>query len=122
MAKILIVDDSGLSRRMMRRILESAGYEVTEAPDGLTALETYCLDRPDVVLLDLTMSGMHGLEVLNKLRELDKHAVVVIASADIQTSTRALADASGARAFLTKPYDAQQVLTAIQQALAEEQG
>ncbi len=120
MARILLVDDSNLSRRMLRRILEPAGYQIVEAADGLSALEHYCLERPDLVLLDLTMNGMHGLEVLEKLRALDQGAVVVIASADIQSSTRHLADASGARGFVTKPFTAEEVLGAIDSLLAGE--
>ena len=63
-AKVLIVDDSALTRRNLRQILETAGCEVAEAEDGLGALERYFLDKPDVVLLDLVMRGMYGLEVL----------------------------------------------------------
>ena len=69
--KILIVDDSGLARRRARGILEEAGYEVVEAEDGMAALERYFVDRPDLVLLDLVMKGMYGLDVLAKLREMD---------------------------------------------------
>ena len=68
MAKILIVDDSGMSRRILRRILGPEEHQLLEAHDGMTALEQYGLHRPDLVLLDLTMSGMHGLEVLEKLQ------------------------------------------------------
>ena len=70
-AKVLIVDDSALTRRSLRQILETAGCEVLEAEDGLDALERYYLDKPDVVLLDLVMRGMYGLDVLQKIRELD---------------------------------------------------
>ncbi len=113
MAKILVVDDSSLSRRILRRILEPAGHEVIEASDGLSALETYSLVRPDLVLLDLTMTGMHGLDVLRRLREIDSRAAVVVASADIQRSTQVLASDAGATAFLTKPFSATQVLEAV---------
>src|SRR5678815_4031955 len=86
--KILIVDDSSLSRRTLRRILETAEYEIVEADDGMVALETYFLEKPSLVLLDLVMKGMYGLDVLVKLREMDQQARVVVASADIQSSTR----------------------------------
>ena len=65
-AKVLIVDDSALARRTLRQILEAAGYEVAEAEDGLNALERYFLEKPDVVMLDLVMKGMYGLEVLDE--------------------------------------------------------
>ncbi|MCP4515502.1 MAG: response regulator, partial [Delftia sp.] len=64
MARILVVDDSGLARRMLRKKLEPQGHEVSEAPDGSSALEFYFLEKPDLVFLDLTMAEMHGLEVL----------------------------------------------------------
>ena len=117
--KILIVDDSALSRRTLRRILESAGYEVVEADDGMTALELYFLEKPSLVLLDLVMKGMYGLDVLVKLREMDPKALVVVASADIQSSTRKLVDEAGALAFINKPFLSEQVIAAVEAALAE---
>ena len=117
--KVLIVDDSALSRRTLRRILETAGYEVAEADDGMTALELYFLEKPRLVLLDLVMKGMYGLDVLAKLREMDPAAQVVVASADIQSSTRKMVDEAGARAFINKPFVSEQVLAAVEAALAE---
>jgi two-component system chemotaxis response regulator CheY len=116
---ILIVDDSALSRRTLRRILEAAGYEVVEAEDGMTALEVYFLEKPRLVLLDLVMKGMYGLDVLVKLREMDPNALVVVASADIQSSTRKLVDEAGALAFIHKPFISEQVLAAVETALAK---
>lgn len=122
MAKILIVDDSALSRRLLRRILESAGHQVIEAADGVVALESYFLEQPGLTLLDLTMAGMYGLDVLSKLRALDPAARVIVASADIQSFTRELALQSGARDFINKPFVAAQVLPAIAAALAPTPG
>jgi two-component system chemotaxis response regulator CheY len=117
MAKILIVDDSSLSRMMLRGMLEQAGHDVVEASNGLTALERYSLERPDLVLLDMVMAGLHGLEVLAKLKELDANAQVVVATADIQTSTRELARAAGACNLVTKPFQVEQVLNAVRDAI-----
>ena len=117
--KILIVDDSALSRRTLRRIVESAGYEAVEADDGMTALEVYFLEKPSLVLLDLVMKGMYGLDVLVKLREMDPNALVVVASADIQSSTRKMVDEAGALAFINKPFISEQVLAVVEKALAE---
>ena len=117
--KILIVDDSALSRRTLRRILETAGYEVAEATDGMMALEVYFLEKPRLVLLDLVMKGMYGLDVLVKLREMDPAAQVVVASADIQSSTRKMVDEAGALAFINKPFISEQVIAAVEAALAE---
>ena len=113
MAKILIVDDSGMSRRTLRKILEPAGHEISEADEGIAALERYFLDKPDLVLLDLTMTGMYGMEVLNKMREMDPQARVIIASADIQSSTREMVDAGGASGFINKPFSSEKVLGVV---------
>src|SRR5215208_7671306 len=117
--KLLIVDDSALSRRTLRRILESTGYEVVEADDGMTALEIYFLEKPSLVLLDLVMKGMYGLDVLAKLREMDPKALVVVASADIQSSTRKMVDEGGAIGFINKPFDPEQVIASVEAALTE---
>ncbi len=117
--KILIVDDSALSRRTLRRILEAAGYEVVEAVDGMAALEVYFLEKPVLVLLDLVMKGMYGLDVLGKLREMDPKVLVVVASADIQSSTRKMAEEAGALSFIHKPFISEQVIAAVEAALAE---
>jgi len=117
--KILIVDDSALSRRTLRRILESAGYEVVEASDGMNGLELYFLEKPSLVLLDLVMKGMYGLDVLVKLREMDPKALVVVASADIQSSTRKMVDEAGALGFINKPFISEEVIAKVEAALAE---
>jgi two-component system chemotaxis response regulator CheY len=116
-SKVLLVDDSGLARRSARRILEGAGYQVVEAEDGMAAIEQYFVEKPDVVLLDLVMKGMYGLEVLSKLREMDPDARVVVLSADIQTSSREMVQAAGAAGFLNKPADAQQMLDVVARAV-----
>jgi two-component system, chemotaxis family, chemotaxis protein CheY len=117
--KVLVVDDSALARRSLRQILETAGCEVIEAEDGLSALERYYIERPDVVLLDLVMRGMYGLEVLTKLRQLDPAARVVVVSADVQDSSKEMVQAAGAQGFLVKPVQRDDVLATVRGALAE---
>src|SRR5215211_1921634 len=117
MAKILVVDDSGMSRRTLRKILEPEGHQIIEAEEGIAALERYFLDKPDLVFLDLTMTGMYGIDVLNKLREMDPQARVIVASADIQSSTREMVDAGGASAFINKPFTSEKVLSAVSETL-----
>ena len=109
MPKILIVDDSGLSRRILRSILEGLGHEVMEESDGMAAIERYFLEKPDAVILDMTMKGMHGLEVLSQLRKLDPNACVIVGTADIQSSTRDLTENAGAYGFIEKPFTAEKV-------------
>lgn len=115
--KVLLVDDSGLARRRVRQMLESDGYEVIEAEDGLVALERYFVDKPDLVLLDLVMHGMYGLDVLTRLRQLDPAARVVVISADLQESSQQLVQAAGAHAFLVKPVERDHMLAAVRGAL-----
>ena len=118
--KILVVDDSAMSRRSMKRVLESNGYAVVEAEDGMSALESYHLEHPDLVMLDMLMKGMYGLDVLAKLREIDSEARVVVVTADIQNSTRELAKQGGALAFLNKPFAAPLILETVAGILGEE--
>lgn len=116
-ARILVVDDSGLARRRARAILEGAGYEVLEAEDGMSALERYFVSRPDVVVLDLVMKGMYGLDVLTKLREMDGSAKVIVVSADVQTSSQQLVSNAGASGFLVKPLEADEILPLLRTTL-----
>lgn len=104
-AKILIVDDSSLARRTTRPLLEALGHTVEEATDGAQALERYYLNRHDLVILDMVMSGMYGLEVLAKMRELNSGVRVIVATADIQQSTQDQVKAAGAAAFIKKPLN-----------------
>jgi len=120
-ARILVVDDSGLARRRARSILEGAGYEVLEAEDGMSALERYFVSRPDVVVLDLVMKGMYGLDVLTKLREMDEFAKVIVVSADVQTSSQQLVSNAGASGFLVKPLEAAEILPLIRTTLQRAQ-
>ncbi|EAX46967.1 response regulator receiver protein [Thermosinus carboxydivorans Nor1] len=117
MAKVLIVDDSGFSRRILRRILEGAGHEVIEADNGMAALETYFVNKPDLVMLDLTMDGMYGLEVLERIKALDSAARIIIASADIQELTRQMALKAGAAAVVNKPFTPDKVMTVVSEVL-----
>ena len=118
MATIMIVDDSSYTRRTHRRIVEAEGHVVHEAATGMAAIESFFVHRPDLVLLDLTMEDMGGLEVLERLRELDAQARVIVVSADVQRSTAKLVAESGALRFLGKPVSAEGLLEAVREALA----
>ena len=103
--KILVVDDSGLARRLTRRILEELDHEVEEAADGAQALEQYVLHRHDLIILDMVMHGMYGMDVLSKFKELNPQLPVIVVSADIQKSTRDQVKQAGAAAMVNKPVD-----------------
>ena len=119
MATIMIADDSGYTRRTHRRILESDGHLVHEAASGMAAIEGYFVHRPDVVLLDLTMEDMSGLDVLARLREMDAAARVVVISADVQRTTVQLVTEAGALRFLGKPVSPDALLAAVHDVLGE---
>ena len=118
-ARILIVDDSSLARRRARTILEGAGFEVSEAEDGISALERYFVAKPDLVLLDLVMKGMYGLDVITKLREMDPQARIIVVSADVQTSSHEMVAEAGAAAFMVKPFDPDEMVATITSTLSE---
>jgi two-component system chemotaxis response regulator CheY len=117
MATIMIVDDSNYTRRTHRRMVEADGHLVHEASTGMAAIEGFFVHRPDLVLLDLTMEDMGGMEILERLRELDAGARVIVVSADVQRSTAQLVASSGALAFLGKPVSADGLRAAVRQAL-----
>ena len=112
-AKILIVDDSGLARRLTRQFLEELGHSVEEASDGAQALERYALHQHDIVVLDMVMHGMYGLDVLIKLRELNPGLPVVVVTADIQKSTRDQVKEAGAAGIINKPLKREDLAAAI---------
>jgi two-component system chemotaxis response regulator CheY len=116
--RILVVDDSSLTRRTLRGALEEMGYEVEDVPDGARALEAYFLHKPAAVLLDMVMQGMYGSEVLTKLREMDPAARVIVATADIQASTAEQVKLAGAAAILNKPINKAQLDATLKTVLA----
>lgn len=122
MATILVVDDSGYARRVLRQTLDPLGHTVVEAASGMAALEAYAVHHPHVVLLDLTMEDLGGLEVLARLREIDPAARVIVVSADIQRSTGKQVAEGGAFRFLPKPADPGDLVEAVNAALAAEAG
>ena len=117
MAKIMIVDDSAYARRVHRAMLEASGHSTIEAGTGIGAIEMFSLERPDIVLLDLSMADLGGLDVLKMLRQLDEQARVIVVSADVQRSTEQSVKAAGAERFLAKPTNAEQLAAAISDVL-----
>lgn len=118
MAKILIVDDSAYARRVHRAILERAGHEIVDVSTGTSAIETCMLEQPDVVILDLSMEDIGGLQVLQTLRAMNATAQVIVVSADVQRSTEQSVMAAGAARFIGKPAKPDVLLAAIAQTLA----
>ena len=120
MANILIVDDSRTSRRILRKILEDAGHTIVgEAVNGEEGYLKYQELAPEVVTLDITMPKMDGLEALRLIRKYDENATAIMITAAGQKEKMILAIKSGAADFISKPYEAQDVVRVIDKCVNE---
>jgi len=119
---ILVVDDELLVRKMASTILERWGFDVATAASGEEALDYYRQhgDTVDLVLLDIAMPGLNGMEVLEQLRELNSRVRVVLASGHSMQSDFNQLIQAGCQAFVAKPYRAEQLVATIRQVLGEE--
>ena len=114
MAKILTADDAAFMRKVIKDTLTKAGYtEIYEAEDGAIAVEKYNEIKPDLVLMDITMPNMDGLEALKAIRAKDGSANVVMCSAMGQESMVMDAVRSGAKDFIVKPFKPDRVLKTV---------
>ncbi|MBI5744716.1 MAG: response regulator [Elusimicrobia bacterium] len=114
--KILIADDDEQSLGSLSRIL--AGYDVFCASDGNTALEMAGSENPDLVLLDVDMPGMNGLEVLKKLAAMRRRPLVIMITGDGSSETVSKAMAQGVFSYMIKPLEREDVLDQVRRALA----
>ena len=107
MARVLIVDDEAGIRELCRVNLALAGYDVTEAPDGYTALDKAKAERPDVIFLDVLMPGMSGWEVLSALRsDPDTAAIPVVMLTALSSEDDQIRGwEGGVVEYLTKPFN-----------------
>lgn len=118
MAKILIVDDAAFMRMMLKDIFTKAGHEiVAEAGNGNEAAEKYIEFHPDLVTMDITMPDYDGLEGLSKIMETNPNAKVVMCSAMGQQAMVLDAVKRGAKDFIVKPFQAEKVITSINNVL-----
>ena len=116
--RVLVVDDEKGVREALRQVLEYEGIEVRAVASGPEALSAYGEFHPHLVLLDVKMAGMDGLEVLSKLRELDPRAQVVMISGHGTIQTAVDATQRGAYDFLEKPLDTDRILVTLKRAFA----
>lgn len=112
MSKALIIDDEQQMRRLLRMVLESRGYEVCEAAEGQLGLQEAAFHRPDVVLLDLGLPGLGGIEVLKRLREWSDVPVLILSVRD-QESVKVEALEHGADDYVTKPFGTAELLARL---------
>lgn len=120
MANILVVDDAEFMRMTLKKMLEAHGYTVVaEAGTGAAAVEEFARTRPDLVLLDITMPEMSGVEALRRIKEIDPSAKVVICSAVGQQAIVAQTVEYGAIDFVVKPFEEYQLIAAIDSVFAK---
>ena len=111
---VLLCDDALFMRTILRGIVEGAGYEVIgEADNGRAAVEMYITLRPDIVLMDMVMPGLSGVDAVREICALDATARIVMCTAMGQQQIVWDALAAGARGFITKPFTTARVLEAL---------
>ena len=116
--KILIVDDALFMRKVIRNVLEESGYtDITEAQDGKEALLKYEEGRPDIILLDITMPGMSGLEILEEILRRNPDQKVVMCSAIGQEAMIQKAVDMGAADFIVKPFEKEKLRKTVERYL-----
>jgi two-component system, NtrC family, nitrogen regulation response regulator NtrX len=119
MARIMVVDDEEGIRKILRQVLEYEGHEVRVAGGGGEAIQLYTETRPDLVFMDVKMARMDGLEALDRIREHDPAACVVMISGHGTIETAVEATRRGAYDFLEKPLDTDRLLLTIRNALQQ---
>ena len=119
MAKtILLVDDAAIMRMMLKDIFTKNGYDVVgEAENGLKAIEKYKELKPQLVIMDITMPEMNGIQATKGIKEIDDSALVVMCSAMGQQSMVIESIQAGARDFIVKPFQHDRVLDAVQKVI-----
>lgn len=111
---ILICDDAAFMRMMIKDILSKNGYNVVgEAENGAIAVEKYSETNPDLVLMDITMPEMDGIQALKKIKEKDPNASIIMCSAMGQQAMVIESIQAGAKDFIVKPFQADRVLEAV---------
>jgi CheY-like chemotaxis protein len=101
---VLVADDNDVAQRLCRRVLEKAGYTVLIAADGLQAVEVALSQRPAMILMDVAMPGIDGIEAMRRIKTEIPNQPIVIASAHSMASDRERFLAAGADDILSKPF------------------
>ena len=117
MPKVMVTDDSLFMRNKLSKLLAEHGYEIVQAENGVQAVRVYHKDKPDVVLMDITMPRKNGLEALSDILKLDPRAQVIMLTALDQKSVAATAIMFGAKDFLAKPVSPELLIKALEKVL-----
>ncbi|MGI6081450.1 MAG: response regulator [Limnochordia bacterium] len=118
MERVLVVDDARFMRMQCTKALREAGYEVAEAENGAEAVRQYEEWKPGLVLMDVTMPEMDGIEAVKAIKEKDPDARIVMVSAIGQQAMVMSAIEAGALDFVLKPFEPKRLLEAVEKALA----
>jgi len=113
---VLVIDDEAQIQRLLRHTLEAEGYRVFEAPDGQQGLTEAVKHRPDLIILDLGLPDMDGVDVLKRFREWINIPIIVLTVRDSEDEKIVVLD-SGADDYLTKPFGAGELLARMRVAL-----
>ncbi|MBM7865563.1 response regulator [Heliobacterium gestii] len=111
--RILVVVDAAFMRMTLRKMLEEAGYDVMEAPNGNEAVRLWEELAPDLATMDITMPEMDGISAVRAIRALDPKAKIVMCSAMGQQSMVVEAITAGAKDFIVKPFQKERVLKTV---------
>lgn len=115
--KILIVDDSPVARKMLKKCIpDQDQYEIIEAADGKEGVDKFIAFSPEIVFLDLTMPVLDGYDALKQIKVIDKNAIVIILTADIQPKSISTVMECGAYTVIKKPAKVQSIKDIIQKA------
>jgi len=118
MATIMLVDDIAFIKLVQKEVLEKEGYEiVADASDGVDAIEKYKKFKPDVVIMDITMPKLDGINAIKSILQIDPNARIVVCSAIGQHQLVIDAIKAGAKDFVIKPFEPQRLALAIKKAL-----
>jgi two-component system, chemotaxis family, chemotaxis protein CheY len=118
MARVMIAEDSDATRLLLRDALKVGHHEVVaEAIDGVDALEKFRKTKPDILLLDIAMPKKDGMSALKEIKSSNPDAKIIMITADEKLSTIHSSAQVGAQAYLIKPFNFEDVLTAITMAL-----
>ena len=116
---VLVADDNDVAQRLCRRVLEKAGYGVLIAADGLQAVEVAFSQHPSMILMDVAMPGIDGLEAMRRIKAQLPTMPIVIASAHSMASDRERFLAAGADNVLSKPFRLADLVAIVAQLAAK---